>query len=344
MPLDNPSTNISSNRLKTVGLLFIALLIGGTIAYQTLRTGADLSATLNNFATRFLGIFIEAVPFLLLGSLASGLIEVFVKTADILRWLPRNRLGTAVIGACLGMLFPVGEYGVVLVARRLFTKGLPLSAGVAFLLAAPVLNPIVFASTYITFGWGLVFIGRFVMTAIVAITVAVVIGKYAQPKEALQPQSMKPDSNSQLHPSHEPFRRQLLRALTLAGDEFFEMGRFLIVGCALAVTLQTLIPQTSLLALGTGSIFSVAVLQIQAFLLSVSSVGDSFLALAFVKTFATGAIVSFLSFGSMVDIKSMLMFSGVFRYKLIVYLIVLPFLMNLLAGVVIHVLMRIGFW
>jgi hypothetical protein len=118
------------------------------------------------------------------------------------------------------------------------------------------------------------------------------------------------------------------------------MGHFLIVGCALAVTLQTLIPQESLIMYGTGSVLSVVLLQLQAFILSVGSTADSALALTFVNTFTIGSIISFLSFGAMVDIKSALMFTGIFRRKIVVYLIILSFLMNLLAGVVINVLMR----
>ena len=132
----------------------------------------DLTVAIEVFATRFLGIFIEAVPFLLLGSLTSGLIESFVKREDIIRLIPRNRLGAALGGAFLGLAFPVCECGVVPVTRRLFSKGMPLPMGIAFLLAAPFMNPIVFASTYIAFGIGPVFIGRFFITIIVAVTVA----------------------------------------------------------------------------------------------------------------------------------------------------------------------------
>ena len=120
------------------------------------------------------------------------------------------------------------------------------------------------------------------------------------------------------------------------------MGRFLIVGCALAAAMQTLVPQESLLALGTGPILSVVFLQILAFILSVCSTVDSFLALAFVNTFTTGSIIGFLSFGPMVDIKSTLMFTGVFRRKIVLYLIALPFIMNLLAGSIINLLMGIS--
>ena len=114
------------------------------------------------------------------------------------------------------------------------------------------------------------------------------------------------------------------------------MGRFLILGSALAALMQTLVPQESLLALGTGSVLSVLFMQVLAFILSVCSTVDSFLALAFVNTFTTGAIVSFLSFGPMVDIKSTLMFTGVFRPRIVLYLILLPFMLNLLAGVLLN--------
>ncbi len=308
----------------------------------------DFIVNIEVFATRFLGIFIEAVPFLLLGSLTSGLIESFVKSDDIVRLMPRNRLGAALGGAFLGLAFPVCECGVVPVTRRLFSKGMPVSMGVAFLLAAPFMNPIVFASTYIAFGFGPVFIGRFVITIVVAVTVALVIGISAKPGSVLKPIAMAGGHAKHGHDDrghdhdhdhdHDlaSLREKLLHAVGVASDEFFEMGRFLILGSALAALMQTLVPQESLLALGTGNVLSVLFMQLLAYILSVCSTVDSFLALAFVNTFTTGAIISFLSFGPMVDIKSTLMFTGVFRRRIVLYLVLLPFVMNLLAGVLIN--------
>ncbi len=332
----------SSERLKLLGLaLFLALLLAA-IGYQAQNAGVDYMLILSVFATRFLGIFVEAVPFLLLGSITSGLIETFVKSDDIVRWLPRNRLGAALGGAFLGLVFPVCECGVVPVARRLFSKGTPVSLGVAFLLAAPFMNPIVFASTYIAFGFGPVFIGRIVVTILVAVLVGTVIGSFAKREAALKPIALGGGRDNHDHGGQaEPATGvKLLTALGIAGDEFFEMGRFLIFGSILAALMQTLVPQESLLALGTGPVFSVVFMQILAYVLSVCSTVDSFLALAFVNTFTTGAIVSFLSFGPMVDIKSTLMFTGVFRRRIVLYLILLPFVLNLLAGTVINVILE----
>ncbi len=319
--------------------LVIALALAFFLAatgYQSLSSGVGYDLILSVFATRFLGIFVEAAPFLLLGSITSGLIETFVNADDIWRFIPRNRLAATIAGAFLGLAFPVCECGVVPVTRRLFNKGLPVSLGVAFLLGAPFMNPIVFASTYIAFGFGPVFIGRIVVTIVVAVTVGLVIGGLAKPNAVLKPLAQERDHS---HDHHAPptGRGKLMQALQIAGDEFFEMGRFLVLGSALAALMQTLVPQDSLLALGTGSVLSVLFMQVLAYILSVCSTVDSFLALAFVNTFTTGAIVSFLSFGPMVDIKSTLMFTGVFRRRIVLYLILLPFVMNLLAGVLLNV-------
>jgi uncharacterized membrane protein YraQ (UPF0718 family) len=109
------------------------------------------------------------------------------------------------------------------------------------------------------------------------------------------------------------------------------------MGCLLAAAMRTLVPQEMLLAAGTGNITSVIIMLLLAFLLSVCSTVDAFLALAFTSTFTTGSILAFLSFGPMVDIKSTMMFTGVFKRKVVFYLVLLPFLMNLLAGVIINI-------
>jgi uncharacterized protein len=319
-------------------LLGLSLVV--FILAAVLSTGQDALTILSIFSTRFLGIFIEAAPFLLLGTFASGLIEAFISRDDIARWMPRNPVLATITGAFMGLVFPVCECGVVPVVRRLYNKGLPLSVGITFLLAAPVMNPVVFVSTYVAFGWGAVLIGRFVITALVAISVGLVFALNNRPQEILRARSLAPimGGSGEVIPVYavtprKPLLVGLREALHMAGDEFFEMGRYLIIGSLLAATLQTLVSQETLLALGRGPVISVITMQALAFLLSVCSTVDAFLALAFVGTFTTGSLLSFLTFGPMVDIKSTLMFLGVFQRKTVVYLIALPLLMTTLAGI-----------
>lgn len=323
----------------------LAALLGlvGLIALTQVRLPA-IGGRFPIFATIFLGIFIEAVPFLLMGSLVSGLIDQFVGRDTIYRLAPRNPILAAVAGASLGFAFPVCECGVVPVTRRLQQKGLPLSMGVAFLLAAPVINPVVIASTYAAFGWGTVLIGRLVFSFLIAAIVGFLF-HLAPPEEVLLPASqMEHDHDHCCEQAHEPghvqprpsIRQRLWQALATAGDDFLDMSRYLIVGSMMAAGMQTLVPQSALLSLGSGPVSSVITLMTLAFVLSVCSTVDAFLALAFVNSFTTGSIIAFLVFGPMVDIKSSLMFLGVFRRRPVLYLILLPMMLTLLIALFIN--------
>jgi uncharacterized protein len=293
---------------------------------------------LATFTTRFLGIFIEAVSFLLIGTLVSGLIAVFVSNDDITRFMPRNPVAATVVGSLLGVVFPVCECGVVPVTRRLYQKGLPVSVGITFLLAAPVMNPIVFASTYAAFGWGPVLIGRYVITWIIAVSVGLLFSLQTRPQRLINPPAMPTISGAAPGASatglvRTPLLPGLKQALKVAGEEFYEMGRYLVVGALLATAMQTLVPQESLKALATNPVNSVLVMAALAFILSVCSTVDAFLALSFARTFTMGSILTFLTFGPMVDIKSAMMYLGVFRPRTVAYMVILPLLISVLIGI-----------
>jgi uncharacterized membrane protein YraQ (UPF0718 family) len=209
----------------------------------------------------------------------------------------------------------------------------------AFLLAAPIVNPVVIAGTYAAFGWGPVLLGRIGFGLLVAFSVGVVFSLHPAPMSMMRLHALPTISGGVGEVTTAPpaptrsFSEKLRGALRIAGDEFFEMGRYLVIGSLLAALMQTLVPQSALLAIGSGPLLSVIVMQMLAFVLSICSTVDAFLALAFVNTFSTGSVLSFLVFGPMVDIKSLLMFLGVFRRKYVAYLVLLPFLMTMLIGV-----------
>jgi uncharacterized membrane protein YraQ (UPF0718 family) len=231
---------------------------------------------------------------------------------------------------------------VVPLTRRLVRKGLPLSAGIAFLLAAPVVNPIVIASTLAAFGPGPWLYTRVGLSLLIAIATGGVFAFQRRPEQLLLAASRPVIAGgAELKTEPAPARPaprgwRLGEVLTIAVDEFFEMGRYLVAGGLLAAGMQTVVPQSALLALGGGPVLSVLVLIALAVLLSVCSTVDAFIALAFLGTFTPGSVLAFLVYGPMVDIKSTLMFLGVFKRRAVAYLILLPLLMTLLAGIFIN--------
>lgn len=297
------------------------------------------------FSTIFLGMFLEATPFLLAGAVVSGLISEFVEPDLVQRIAPKHPLVAALAGALSGLTFPVCECGVVPVTRRLYKKGMPLATGVAFLLAAPILNPVVIASTVAAYGWSAMFWGRMGVALFVAVAVGALF-HWADPGAVL-----RLDRHLDHHHLTSPAKAELRlatevnssaghrfwRALAVAGDEFLDMAQYLVIGCLLAAGMQTLIPQSVLLAWGNGPVLSVVVLTFLAFLLSVCSTVDAFVSLAFASTFATGAVLAFLVFGPMVDVKSLLLLRQIFRPKATAYLVVLPLLLTMIFAIACNV-------
>src|SRR4051812_34304356 len=134
---------------------------------------AEIVARLQVFNSVFFGIFFEAMPFLVIGVLASGVLHVWVSDTLLLRWMPRRLIVATLVGSVLGMVFPVCECGVVAVSRRLLDRGAPLPLAVAFMVAGPVVNPVVLGSTWIAFGGDpTILAGRVGLVLLAAIAVA----------------------------------------------------------------------------------------------------------------------------------------------------------------------------
>lgn len=327
--------------LLITALLLLAALVNliGTALGWLPAWAAVLLDALSNLSTVFLGIFIEAVPFLLLGTLASGIVEVFLDSDDLARWVPRRPLPAVLAGSMIGLFFPVCECGVVPFTRRLMRKGVPAPVGIATLLAAPVINPIVIASTLAAFGSGPVFWGRIGLTLLIAVLTGLIFSRSSMSGSLLRQEALPvnltaepPTTNSLVEKKPALFDR-LRQVMLIAVDEFFEMGRYLILGALLAAMMQTFISQSALLQVGQGPVLSVIVLVALAVLLSICSTVDAFIALAFTGSFTGGAVLAFLVFGPMVDIKSTFMFLQVFKPRAVLYLILLPLMFTLVSTV-----------
>jgi uncharacterized membrane protein YraQ (UPF0718 family) len=175
---------------------------------------------------------------------------------------------------------------------------------------------------------------RLVLTVLIAISVGLIFSVEKDSSNVLISKlALSHDHEHEHDMSPLSLKAKIQKALLICVDEFFEMGRYLVIGAMLAAGLQTFISQTTLLSLGSGSVSSVLIMMALAGILSICSTVDAFVALGFVGTFSFGSILAFLVFGPMVDIKSALMYLQVFRRKPFTYIVLLPLLMSLLAGI-----------
>ena len=334
----------AENQRSLINVVLVLVILSAALFFLTKflpsTTSALLTDRLSTFATIFLGIFIEAAPFLFLGTLASGLVEVYLDRDSMVRLMPKQVVLSALVGSLMGILIPVCDCGVIPLTRRLFRKGFPLPAGIAFLLSAPILNPIVIVSTATAFGVGRVLFLRLGLCIVISVLTGLVFSVVKTPWDILQPTAWitAKDVAQELPEDSGNFLVKARQAFLIATDEFFEIGRYLIIGSMIAAGLQTFIPQSVLLSIGNGPLVSVLVMVALAVILSICSTVDAFVALGFASTFSQGSIIAFLVFGPMVDIKTTIMMLRVFRKRTVAYLILIPLLLSILSGLIIKLL------
>jgi hypothetical protein len=340
MRLPLPTGTIERRPRATLLVAGFALTLAViAITFQTLngRSGSvwlDASvAQVATFSTVFLGIFFEAAPFLLLGVIVSSALHLYVQPATITRLAPRRAVPAALMGAGMGFIFPVCECGVVPVSRRLASKGAPLPMALTLLLAAPVLNPVVLLSTWVAFGGDWWMVGwRAGLTLVVAVIVGLLIGSHPRPASLLAPGVLTEAATNHHHGlAHSPGER-FRDVLWHSGGEFVEMSRYLVAGALLAAAVQTFVPRSSLLTLGDSPVSGILVMIGLATVLSICSTIDAFIALTFAGTFSGGALLAFLVFGPMIDIKAVLLFHSIFQRKTVALIVLLVFQCVFLAA------------
>ena len=125
----------------------------------------------------FLSIIIEALPFVLLGSILSGFIEVFVTPEKVQNFLPKNKVLAILFGTLIGFIFPSCECGIVPIITRFLEKKVPSYTAIPFMATAPIINPVVLFATYTAFGnsWYYVLL-RFVGAFLIAMILGILLG------------------------------------------------------------------------------------------------------------------------------------------------------------------------
>jgi uncharacterized protein len=287
-----------------------------------------------NFWFSFLALAFEGLPFVLVGSLISGFIAAFVPSRIITRFLPKNRFLATLVSGLLGLIFPVCECGVVPVVRRLLDKGLPLSCGLTYMLASPIVNPLVAISTYAAFraqqpelNTVIRLISGYLVAVVVGLAVSrldparllgsqAVVTRTSRRRTALSIAAMPdaPDASRGVS-----VRQRLIGAVQLASDDFIDTAIYFMIGAAVASVFNTAVDQRIILPLASSPILSVVAMMVIAGILTLCSSSDAFIAATF-TSFPLPARMAFLIFGPMFNFKLPFLYSSLLKKRAVVAL------------------------
>ncbi len=306
-------------------LFYLSVSILKAVDFELININLSKIQALN---TVFISILIQAFPFILFGVIVSSIIQVFISSETIVKLFP-EKMGLGFVAAIFsGLLFPVCDCAVVPVAARLERKGVPAPTVVAFMLAAPLMSPLSIASTFYAFpGQPSVAFYRVILGIIISVIVGLTFWVFPEEKQITLNRLYAVNCKCGYCSTgtSKKLTSKVEAVFKHAGSEFFEVGRFIIVGAFLSSLVQTLLPKDILLKIGGGSAASIIIMLLSAFILSVCSTSDAFIARTFVNQFPMASVIGFMVLGPMIDIKNVLMLLGNFKKRFVAKLVFLIF-------------------
>ncbi|WP_278103041.1 permease [Microbacterium proteolyticum] len=295
---------------------------------------APLPTRAQDGLTLALSVLIESLPFVVLGVLLSIIVQVWVPPGAIERWMPRAPWARRAVLSLLGMLIPVCECGNVPFARGLLMRGFRVSDTLTFLVAAPIVNPIVIISTHAAFGFSDgILVARLVGGFLIANLIGWLYSRHPDPDKLLTERFLE---TCEIVVQERGGRGR--RSLAQFVVELRSVMPALIIGSMVAGAVQVLIPRSALLAIGSDPALSIAAMMVLAVVVSLCSNVDAFFALSFASTFTPGSIVAFLVVGPVVDLKMYALLRTTFTTRVLIGLTAIVVLSAFALGTVVNLL------
>lgn len=350
--------NVLKNKIviSLVILILFTYLASGIANWIQIPIFEDLYLRLGDFFTFFRSIIIQSFPYLLLGISISTMVAMnihtfvfkfirktlfFVNFVRIQERLMAIQVVNAFFNSAIwkhfyistfGFLMPVCECGNIPVARRFMIKGFSVSQTITFLLAAPIINPITIFTTYIAFPNSEIVLLRVFLALLIANVIGLLVHKMRNQTDLLTPKFYNEICEfREIIP-----KNQLKHGLNIFQKEFVTLMGMLIIGSFIASVTQVFVSRDLIVSIGSNILLGIIAMQILAFVVSVCSSVDSFIALSYSNSFTTGAIISFLLLGPMVDIKILTLLKDTFKLKTLILITSLVVLFCTFAGLLVN--------
>ncbi|ONI76909.1 hypothetical protein ALI144C_32805 [Actinosynnema sp. ALI-1.44] len=313
-------------RLPIGSLEILCVLLVAAVVFQDQLASLLSSEQIRTGATKFVAVCAQAIPFLVLGVLISGAIAAFVPPSVLRKVLPRRQALAVPVAGVAGVALPGCECASVPVSRRLIQQGVAPSVALAFLLAAPAVNPIVLVSTAVAFpGNPEMVLARFVGSLATAIVMGWLWARFGK-LEWMAERALRrlPDRDG---------RSRWVTFVETARHDLVDSGGFLVIGGLTAAVLSVVVPASWLESLSGQIILGVIVMALLAVILAICSEADAFVAASLSMLPLLPRLV-FLVVGPAVDVKLVALQAGTFGKKFAFRFAPMTFAVAIVCGVV----------
>ena len=301
---------------------------------------------IKNISIIFISIFFESLPFLLLGSLISSIIETYVSNETMTKLIPKNKVLGSIVGVFLGFFLPACDCAVIPVSKRLIKKKVPLNVAISFMLASPIINPVVLLSTYYAFynTNPEIFWYRLLFGILISLIIGIIIGIIFGNREVITNNIDNCDCHSHIegcnchnhkHMGLRSIKNDILFIFKHTAYDMFEVVKYLMFGALIASLVQVLLPRNILTIFNNNQVLGIIILMLFAYLISLCSTSDSFVGKSLLSTFSKSSIIAYLLLGPMIDIKNTIVLFGNYKKSFVIILISLIFIIIFIFSLVV---------
>ena len=289
-----------------------------------------------DFASIFTSIVLEAIPFIILGSFISAIIQICISEEFLTKLIPRASILGYIGAALIGLIFPVCECAIVPITRRLMKKGLPVGVGVTFMLAVPIINPVVIMSTYYAFyDKQAMVVLRTVGGFVAAILIGIIVNALEENKHSIILETIENDNycNCGCNASFEN-QSKFKAIFEHTNREFLDIIGYLVFGAFISSGFQVVASHGGFDFISDNRVLVIIFMMFLGFSLSLCSEADAFVGKSFLANYSFSGVAAFLILGPMLDIKNLMMLSGAFKksfvFKLVITTISVVFVISCL--------------
>lgn len=294
---------------------------------------------MNSFivSLRFFGLILAELTVLFLGiSTLVGIVFEYVSDDTLRRWISKKGLLGNFLGAALGAVTPFCSYSTIPMTVGLLRAGVPFGATMSFVLASPLLNPIIVSMFWVLLSWKACIV-YFAVTFLAAMFAGVALEKLGLAKDV---KKVRVSGGAHEKEKLATFGQKAARAFFGAWIDFRGVLLYLVIGVAIGAAIYGYMPSDFVARVaGPQNPLAIPIAAIIGVPLYVRAETVIPIAVALTqKGMSIGAVIALIIGGAGMSIPEMSMLASIFKRRLVAIFIAVVFLTAVIAGFVFNLI------
>jgi len=264
---------------------------------------------------------------------------MYLPEEKLQKWVAGKGIWANIMGVLFGAVTPFCACSTVPMTLGFIQAGVPFGAIMSFVIASPLMDPLVFSLLIAFMGWKAA-VGFLILTSVFAVIFGVILEKTGGSSQVKNVRLVMDDNEAHsLTPIG--FNNRLIASFWKAWGDFKAVFIYMIIGVAIGAAIYGYMP-TDLLArvAGPDNPFAVLVVALIGMPLYIRVEAAIPIGLALMdKGASIGAVMAFIISGAGIAIPELTMLASIFKKNTIIAFIVIVFVTAVLTGLIFNMIL-----